>query len=104
MFTSFPVGRRVLFISSMLSVIMRLGLPGNSTLENRFLSVDIASTLFYWDQRAAGDDVTAAGHLLEPKPVEVSKSGAPMLHHGDVEQQNRWASAHFKPLCTFRHL
>lgn len=37
----------------MLNVIMRLGLPGNSTLENRILAVDIASTLFYWDQRAA---------------------------------------------------
>ena len=42
----------VLFMTTMLNVVTRLGLPGNSTLDNRFLSVDIASTLFFWDHLA----------------------------------------------------
>ena len=84
----------------MLNVIMRLGLPGNSTLENRFLSVDIASTLFYWDQRAAKDDTPATGHLStlktdgsQPAGMATLESTTPMvalLHSGDVEHQNRY--------------
>jgi hypothetical protein len=46
-------------MTTMLNVITRLGLPGNSTLENRFLSVDIASTLFYWDDLASRDKMDA---------------------------------------------
>lgn len=48
-------------MTTMLNVITRLGLPGNSTLENRFLSVDIASTLFYWDHRAAQEAAQSGG-------------------------------------------
>lgn len=50
-------------MTTMLNVITRLGLPGNSTLENRFLSVDIASTLFYWDDLAARD-------MMDTDPAE----------------------------------
>lgn len=62
-------------MSPMLNVIMRLGLPGNSTLENRFLSVDIASTLFYWDQRAAREDASgrpSKSDALESQPTDVA--------------------------------
>lgn len=46
---------------TMLQVATRLGLPGSSILEHRFLSVDIASTLLYWDNMAAQDAARSAG-------------------------------------------
>ncbi len=84
-------------MTTMLNVITRLGLPGNSTLENRYLSVDIASTLFYWDHLAAQEAGQAVGNLqvkqeaeqalpagtteLQPAAVDVAAS--------DVEQASR---------------
>ena len=59
-------------MTTMLNVITRLGLPGNSTLENRFLSVDIASTLFYWDH-LAGQEV---GHRKILTPDGLPAAGA----------------------------
>lgn len=61
----------MLFITPMLNVIMRLGLPGNSTLENRILAVDIASTLFYWDGAAAA----AAGNRAAQDVSQANRSG-----------------------------
>ncbi|PSC74456.1 transformation transcription domain-associated -like [Micractinium conductrix] len=52
---------RVLFMTTMLNVMTRLGLPGNSTLENRYLSVDVASTVFYWDHLATQETVQSGG-------------------------------------------
>jgi len=73
----------------MLNVIMRLGLPGNSTLENRILAVDIASTLFYWDQRAAQD----ATQVTRPSMIETDPTLLPADNNckqsGDGEQHNR---------------
>ena len=41
------------FVPAMINSLSRLGLPGNTTLDNRFLAVDMASTLLYWDTLAA---------------------------------------------------
>ncbi|KAL4854024.1 Transcription-associated protein 1 [Chlorella vulgaris] len=67
---------RVLFMTTMLNVITRLGLPGNSTLENRFLSVDIASTLFRWDYLAAQDATQSAGELPGQPQSESEHAGS----------------------------
>ena len=48
-------------MTTMLNVMTRLGLPGNSTLENRYLSVDVASTVFYWDHLATQETVQSGG-------------------------------------------
>jgi hypothetical protein len=82
-------GCRVLFITPMLNVIMRLGLPGNSTLENRILAVDIASTLFCWDRRAAQDATQANKQIMPdaiqtPPPIDDNSK-----HNADGEHQSR---------------
>lgn len=63
-------------MTTMLNVITRLGLPGNSTLENRFLSVDIASTLFRWDYLAAQDATQSAGELPGQPQSESEHAGS----------------------------
>lgn len=67
----FPAICSVLFMTTMLNVITRLGLPGNSTLENRYLSVDIASTLFYWDHLAALEAAQSAGDSAGAPNIKV---------------------------------
>lgn len=87
----------VLFMTTMLNVITRLGLPGNSTLENRYLSVDIASTLFYWDHLAAQEAAQTACNLqVKQEAVEglsVTATGqqpaADATAAGDAEQASR---------------
>lgn len=92
-------------MTTMLNVITRLGLPGNSTLENRFLSVDIASTLFYWDHLAgqevgqsagesAGPQVKSeagaeGGEQSPPAAPAAPAPGAPAEAGGDVDQPAR---------------
>ena len=89
-------------MTTMLNVITRLGLPGNSTLENRFLSVDIASTLFYWDNRAsretqqpAGD--AADGRVKEEEEQDGPSSAAPQhpatQTPAELDQSSRWSLA-----------
>jgi hypothetical protein len=94
---------RGLFMTTMLNVITRLGLPGNSTLENRFLSVDIASTLFYWDHLAGQELGQSAGESAGPQvkaeagaeggeqspPAAPPVPGAPAEAGGDVDQPAR---------------
>ncbi|KAL4439666.1 hypothetical protein ABPG75_002667 [Micractinium tetrahymenae] len=95
---------RVLFMTTMLNVITRLGLPGNSTLENRYLSVDIASTLFYWDHLAAQDAAQTAGESAGPQVKQEAEQGPPIgvaalqptteaNPAADADQASRWADA-----------
>lgn len=84
-------------MTTMLNVITRLGLPGNSTLENRYLSVDIASTLFYWDHLATREAAQAVGDLQVKQEAEQTLSGAASglqpaadtIAVGDAEQASR---------------
>jgi hypothetical protein len=73
-------------MTTMLNVITRLGLPGNSTLENRFLSVDIASTLFHWDQRANQE---VAQSVAEEAGLNVSQGVRTEFSQSHTEQSNR---------------
>lgn len=81
-------------MSTMLTVATRLGLPGNSLLEHRFLSVDIASTLLHWDQLAATDVARSAGESAAPQvktEMQISAEGPTdklpaSSSAGDVEQ------------------
>lgn len=69
----------------MLNVIMRLGLPGNSTLENRILAVDIASTLFYWDGAAAAAGNRAAQDASQANRSGVDDSRLKTVHQGSPD-------------------
>lgn len=81
-------------MSTMLTVATRLGLPGNSSLEHRFLSVDIAATLLHWDQLAAADVARSAAESAAPQVKIEGPSGfeapadklPPNSSAGDVEQ------------------
>ena len=44
---------RAQFVPAMINSLTRLGLPGNTSLDYRFLSVDMAATLLYWDSCAS---------------------------------------------------
>ena len=43
---------RVAFIPVMLATLNRLGLPNASTIDNRMLAVDMAVTMYWWDEKA----------------------------------------------------
>lgn len=58
---------RSLFMSIMLNSLTRLGLPSQSALENRILSVDLAATMLWWDQKAAEEQARNGG----PSSMEV---------------------------------
>lgn len=59
----------------MLNMITYLGLPGNQTLDNRILSVDIASTLFYWDHLSAPDAAQSSEHHIKPEVSGTADAG-----------------------------
>eukprot|EP00887_Chlorella_sp_A99_P004017 scaffold11.g4017.t1 len=47
---------RAQFMPAMLNSLTRMGLPSNTTLENRLLAVDMAASLLKWDQAAAREE------------------------------------------------
>ena len=47
---------RQAFAPLMVDVLYRLGLANHAPLENRQLSVDIASTLYYWETKSASEE------------------------------------------------
>lgn len=40
----------------MITTLNRLGLPNSSSIDNRLLSVDMAATLYWWDERAKSEN------------------------------------------------
>ena len=70
---------RSTFAPIMIGNLTRLGLPGNATLEHRMLAVDMASTLYWWDRRAASEQRVAAN------PMEVDGIAAAARQTGLVK-------------------
>jgi len=48
---------RVAFIPVMLASLNRLGLPNSSSIDNRILSVDMAVTMYWWDEKAKSENL-----------------------------------------------
>lgn len=48
---------RVAFIPVMLASLNRLGLPNSSSIDNRILSVDMAVTMYWWDEKAKNENL-----------------------------------------------
>ena len=69
---------RSLFVPIMINSLTRLGLPGQSALENRILSVDLAATLLWWDRKGADEQAQRQA----PVSMEVDAEGLVAAEEG----------------------
>lgn len=75
---------RELFVPNMINSLSRLGLPSQSALENRILSVDLAATLLWWDGKAAEEQRL---RKQEQAPMDTDKPTTDKEDSGAISQQ-----------------
>lgn len=63
---------RLAFIPIMLSSLNRYGLPNQSSIDSRILSVDMAVTMYWWDERAKAENAKGGKATLLTRDMDTN--------------------------------